>query len=235
MLTWRFLARWSLLSPSSSSSPEVDSSAASWSRNSQRHCTGRTSKEPSLDWTRSASHGIDWDEAWEGQEQQDQQNTDAAHWSSNSWSVNHFSLNYHLGSFCPSLCSSFRGEGASLTTAHLSLNDVEKKVRMATAAQEVAQAKRLVQAFHLLQDMWRRSARGAPAKETAGYPQADRLSLWSDEISQFCSEWGVYRKVVGWLEPDDLLTQTFLRFCDPMGYHTTGFFFPTTTILWFPD
>lgn len=66
LLTWRFLARWSLLSPSSSSSPEVDSSAASWSRNSQRHCTGRTSKEPSLDWTRSASHGIDCDEAWEG-------------------------------------------------------------------------------------------------------------------------------------------------------------------------
>lgn len=62
-LTWRFLARCSLLSPSSSSSPEVDSSAASWSKNSQRHCTGRTSKEPSLDWTRSASHGIDCDEA----------------------------------------------------------------------------------------------------------------------------------------------------------------------------
>ena len=29
-------------------------------RNSQRHCTGRTWKEPSLDSTRSASHGIAW-------------------------------------------------------------------------------------------------------------------------------------------------------------------------------
>lgn len=64
--TCRFLARCSLLSPSSSSPPEAASVAASCSRNSHRHCTGSTSREPSLDCTRSASQGMDCDEAWQG-------------------------------------------------------------------------------------------------------------------------------------------------------------------------
>lgn len=89
------------------------------------------------------------------------------------------------------------------------MNDVEKKVRMATATQKVAQAKRLVQAFHLLQDMWWRSARGAPVTETTRYPQADRLSLWCDE-DQSVQQFRVYRKVAGRLEPDDLPNQTIL-------------------------
>lgn len=36
-------------------------------------------------------------------------------------------------------------------------------------------------------------------------------------------------KVAGRLERDDLPTKPF---CDPTGYQTTGFFFPTSTTLW---
>lgn len=64
--TCLFLAFCSLLSPSSSSSIGRLSSAASCRRNSHRHCTGSTSKDPSLDWTKSANHGMDWEEACEG-------------------------------------------------------------------------------------------------------------------------------------------------------------------------
>lgn len=64
--TCLFLAFCSLLSPSSSSSTGRLSSAASCRRNSHRHCTGSTSKDPSLDWTKSANHGMDWEEACEG-------------------------------------------------------------------------------------------------------------------------------------------------------------------------
>lgn len=64
--TCLFLAFCSLLSPSSSSSIGRLSSAASCRRNSHRHCTGSTSKDPSLDWTKSANHGMDWEEACAG-------------------------------------------------------------------------------------------------------------------------------------------------------------------------
>lgn len=93
------------------------------------------------------------------------------------------SLASYLASFGPSLLK-FQRQGIrsqhsqAIKGAHLSLNDVEKEVRVTTATQEVAQAKRLVQAFHLLEDVWRRSAWGASARETRSYLQADILSFW---------------------------------------------------------
>lgn len=46
--------------------------------------------------------------------------------------------------------------------SYLSLDDVEEEIRVAAAAEEVTQAKRLVQAFHLLLNLRRRSARRTP-------------------------------------------------------------------------
>lgn len=45
---------------------------------------------------------------------------------------------------------------------HLSLDDVEEEVWVATAAKEMTEAQRLVEGFHLLLDLGRRSARRAP-------------------------------------------------------------------------
>lgn len=45
---------------------------------------------------------------------------------------------------------------------HLSLDDVEEEVRVAAAAEEVSQTERLVEAFHLLLDLRRRSTRRTP-------------------------------------------------------------------------
>lgn len=45
---------------------------------------------------------------------------------------------------------------------YLSLDDVEEEVRVAAAAEEVSQTERLVEAFHLLLDLRRRSTRRAP-------------------------------------------------------------------------
>lgn len=46
--------------------------------------------------------------------------------------------------------------------SYLSLNDVEEEVGVAAAAEEVTQAERLVQAFHLLLDLRWRSTRRTP-------------------------------------------------------------------------
>ena len=48
-------------SSSSSRGLLLPSTGTSCSKNSQRHCTGRTSSELSLDSTSSASHGMAWD------------------------------------------------------------------------------------------------------------------------------------------------------------------------------
>lgn len=45
---------------------------------------------------------------------------------------------------------------------YLSLDDVEEEVGVATAAEEVTQTERLVQAFHLLLDLRWRSTRRTP-------------------------------------------------------------------------
>ena len=59
MLTCRFLCFSNFADSSSAASLGV--SWVSWRRNSHRHWTGRTSRDPSLDSTSSASHGIDWE------------------------------------------------------------------------------------------------------------------------------------------------------------------------------
>lgn len=46
---------------------------------------------------------------------------------------------------------------------YLSLDDVEEEVWVAAAAQQVAQAQRLVEAFDLFLHLWRRSTRRTPA------------------------------------------------------------------------
>lgn len=53
---------------------------------------------------------------------------------------------------------------------YLSLNDVEEEVGVATAAEEVTQTERLVQAFHLLLDLRWRSTRRTP-----GHKQKTRV------------------------------------------------------------
>ena len=65
MLRWlrtTLLSCTSLLGPSSCSL--LFSPVFSRSKNSHRHWTGRTSSEPSEDWTSSASHGILCDAPW---------------------------------------------------------------------------------------------------------------------------------------------------------------------------
>lgn len=50
----------------------------------------------------------------------------------------------------------------SVPTHYLSLDDVEEEVRAAAAAQQMSQVQRLVQAFYLLLDLRRRTARRTP-------------------------------------------------------------------------
>lgn len=63
------------------------------------------------------------------------------------------SLNF---SFFPSVLGSLGVD------SYLSLDDVEEEVGVAAAAEEVTQTERLVQAFHLLLDLRRRSTRRTP-------------------------------------------------------------------------
>ena len=56
-----FFLCFSICFPSSSCTIGMSPSCI---RNSHRHCTGKTSSDPSLDSTRSANHGIDWEVPW---------------------------------------------------------------------------------------------------------------------------------------------------------------------------
>lgn len=177
-LTCRFLAFCSLLSPSSSSPPEAGSSAASCSRNSQRHWTGSTSREPSLDCTRSASQGMDCEEAWAG----------GRHTALSSQSrcrppprngpppagtpeaalcTPEPSLRGPVSgrALQPTVSSNVRAPSASgraprsLGGTHLPLDDVEEEVGVPATTQQVPKAQGLVEAFHLVQDV-----RGRPPR-----------------------------------------------------------------------